>query len=112
MIIHIFQEKIVLLLYTLFFRGKIVRNNLNFFHTGQRINSTLKGITILDGDQHVDHYILVKHSEPNCESFQEYGIFSEKSKGVFNGKIFVESLAQKLMLFSKVITYYWTIWQL
>ena len=82
--------------------GKIVRNNLNFFHTGERINSTLKGITILDGDQHVDHYTLVKHSQPNCESFQEYkGIFSEKSKGVFNGKIFVESIAQKTNAFQQ-----------
>tara|TARA_B100000287_G_scaffold263031_1_gene247525 strand:+ start:579 stop:1895 length:1317 start_codon:yes stop_codon:yes gene_type:complete len=82
--------------------GKLVRNNLNFFHTGQRINSTLKGITILDGNQHVDHYTLVKHSQPNCESFQEYkGIFSEKSKGVFNGKIFVESIAQKTNAFQQ-----------
>ena len=82
--------------------GKLIRNNLNFSHTGQRINSTLKGITILDGNQHVDHYTLVKHSQPNCESFQEYkGIFSEKSKGVFNGKIFVESIAQKTNAFQQ-----------
>ena len=82
--------------------GKIVRNNLNFHHSGQRINSTLKGVTILNGEEHIDHYTLVNHSQPNCESFQEYkGIFSDKSKGIFNGKIFVEGLAQKTNAFQQ-----------
>ena len=54
---------------------------------GEHINSTLKGITIIEGKQHVDHHTLVHHTAPNCESHQDYkGIFNERAVGVFNGK--------------------------
>ncbi len=76
--------------------GKIVRNNLNFYQNGQHVDSILKGITILEDKQHVDHHTLVHHIEPNCESHQDYkGIYSDKSTGVFNGKVVVEKEAQK-----------------
>ena len=77
--------------HTFSFGGNITRNNLNFYHFGERIVSNLNGITIIGDKQHVDHYTLVQHSTPNCESHQDYkGIFSDRSTGVFNGKIFVE----------------------
>lgn len=76
--------------------GQLTRNNLNFYQKGERIESTLKGVTIIEGKQHVDHNTLVHHLEPNCESHQDYkGIFSERSTGVFNGKVVVEKEAQK-----------------
>src|SRR5690554_2467498 len=52
--------------------GNITRNNLNFYQKGERIDSTLKGITIIGDKQHVDHYTLVNHEQPNCESHQNY----------------------------------------
>ena len=82
--------------HTFSFGGNITRNNLNFFQKGEHINSILKGITIIEGKQHVDHHTLVHHIEPNCESHQDYkGIFNERSVGVFNGKVIVEKEAQK-----------------
>ena len=82
--------------HTFSFGGNITRNNLNFFQNGEHINSILKGITIIEGKQHVDHHTLVHHIEPNCESHQDYkGIFNERSTGVFNGKVIVEKEAQK-----------------
>ncbi|MGY5845820.1 Fe-S cluster assembly protein SufD [Salegentibacter sp. HM20] len=76
--------------------GKLTRNNLNYYQKGERIDSTLKGITIIEGKQHVDHNTLVHHIEPNCESHQDYkGIFDGSSTGVFNGKVVVEKEAQK-----------------
>lgn len=76
--------------------GKLTRNNLQFFHKGEHLDSTLKGITLLNGKQHVDHSTLVHHAMPNCESHQDYkGIYAEKSTGVFNGRIIVEKEAQK-----------------
>ncbi|RZJ67977.1 MAG: Fe-S cluster assembly protein SufD [Flavobacterium sp.] len=88
--------------HTFSFGGNITRNNLNFFHEGEHIDSTLKGITILDGKQHVDHHTLVQHATPNCESHQNYkGIFADKSTGVFNGKIYVEREAQKTDAFQQ-----------
>ena len=80
--------------------GKLTRNNLNFYQTGDRINSVLKGITIIEDDQHVDHNTLVHHIEPNCESHQDYkGVFGESSTGVFNGKVVVNKEAQKTNAF-------------
>ena len=82
--------------------GKLVRNNLNFYHRGEHVMSTLKGVTILEGKQHVDHSTLVHHAHPNCESHQDYkGIFSERSEGVFNGKILVDKIAQKTNAFQQ-----------
>ncbi|QNM85077.1 Fe-S cluster assembly protein SufD [Polaribacter pectinis] len=82
--------------HTFSFGGNITRNNLNFYQRGEHIDSILKGITIIEGKQHVDHHTLVHHIEPNCESHQDYkGIFDERSTGVFNGKVIVEKEAQK-----------------
>ncbi len=88
--------------HTFSFGGNITRNNLNFYHQGERIDSTLKGITIIGDKQHVDHYTLVNHATPNCESHQNYKtILDGQSTGVFNGKIFVEKEAQKTDAFQQ-----------
>ena len=88
--------------HTFSFGGNLTRNNLNFYHFGERLTSTLNGITIIGEKQHVDHYTLVNHATPNCESFQDYkGIFSDRSTGVFNGKVYVEKEAQKTNAFQK-----------
>jgi Fe-S cluster assembly protein SufD len=82
--------------------GKLIRNNLRYFHKGEHILSTLKGVTILEGKQHVDHSTMVHHSQPNCESHQDYkGIFAERSEGVFNGQILVDKIAQKTNAFQQ-----------
>ncbi|MBQ0770079.1 MAG: Fe-S cluster assembly protein SufD [Bizionia sp.] len=88
------------LVHTFSFGGKLTRNNLNFYQNGERIESTMKGVTIIGDKQHVDHNTLVHHIEPNCESHQDYkGIFGDSATGVFNGKIVVEKLAQKTNAF-------------
>ena len=88
--------------HTFSFGGNITRNNLNFYHQGERIDSTMKGITIIGDKQHVDHYTLVQHATPNCESHQNYKtILDGQSTGVFNGKIFVEREAQKTDAFQQ-----------
>ena len=90
------DSKSVVSVHTFSFGGSITRNNLNFYQKGEHIDSILKGITIIEGKQHVDHHTLVHHIEPNCESHQDYkGIFDERSTGVFNGKVIVEKEAQK-----------------
>ena len=92
--------------HTFSFGGNITRNNLNFYHQGERIDSTLKGVTIIGDKQHVDHYTLVHHAQPNCESHQNYKtILNDSSTGVFNGKIFVEKEAQKPMRSNRIILF-------
>lgn len=88
--------------HTFSFGGNLTRNNLNFYQQGERIDSTLKGVTIIGDKQHVDHYTLVNHEQPNCESHQNYkGIYDDRSTGVFNGKIFVDKVAQKTDAFQQ-----------
>ena len=96
------QDSSVVRVHTFCFGGKLTRNNLNFYQNGERIDSTLKGVTILGENQHVDHHTLVHHRQPNCESHQDYkGIFGGRSTGVFNGKIVVDRLAQKTDAFQQ-----------
>jgi Fe-S cluster assembly protein SufD len=88
--------------HTFSFGGKLIRNNLNFYQKDVDCNSTLNGITILEGKQHVDHNTMVHHTAPNCESHQDYkGVFDDSSVGVFNGKVYVEKEAQKLDAFQQ-----------
>ena len=92
----------VVSMHTFSFGGNITRNNLNFYQNGEHIDSILKGITILEGKQHVDHHTLVHHIEPNCESHQDYkGIYDARSTGVFNGKVIVDKEAQKTNAYQK-----------
>ena len=89
------QESIVSV-HTFSLGGNMTRNNLNFYQKGEYMDSILKGVTIIEGKQHVDHHTLVHHQVPNCESHQDYkGIFDEQSTGVFNGKVIVDKIAQK-----------------
>lgn len=88
--------------HTFSFGGQLTRNNLNFYHKGEHIESTMKGVTIIEDQQHVDHYTLVHHAQPNCESHQDYkGIYADKAVGVFNGKIYVDKIAQKTNAFQQ-----------
>jgi len=96
------KDSSIVSVHTFSFGGKLTRNNLNFYQNGERIDSVMKGVTILGDKQHVDHHTLVHHIEPNCESHQDYkGIYGENSTGVFNGKIIVDKLAQKTNAFQK-----------
>jgi Fe-S cluster assembly protein SufD len=88
--------------HTFSFGGKLTRNNLSFYQNGEHCDSILKGITILEEKQHVDHNTLVHHISPNCESHQDYkGIFDDSSTGVFNGKVLVDREAQKIDAFQQ-----------
>src|SRR5690606_31849124 len=103
------QDSSVVRVHTFSFGGKLTRNNLNFYQNGERIDSTLKGVTILGENQHVDHHTLVHHRQPNCESHQDYkGIFGGRSTGVFNGKIIVDRLAQKTDAFQQNNNVLWS----
>jgi Fe-S cluster assembly protein SufD len=49
-----------------------------------------------DGQQLIDNHTRIDHAMPHCASHELYkGILDGKSKGVFNGKIYVHQDAQK-----------------
>ena len=76
--------------------GRIVRNNGNAVMGGANIECTLNGLYVTGGDQHIDNHTAMDHAQPHCTSFEIYaGIMGGRSRGVFNGKIFVRRDAQK-----------------
>lgn len=90
------KEKSNATVFTFSFSGKLVRNNLNFYHQGEHLESNMYGITFLQNETLVDHHTLIEHRKPNCESRELYkSIYDEFSKGVFNGKVLVDKIAQK-----------------
>ena len=88
--------------HTFSFGGKITRNGLNFIQKDENCNSILKGVTIGEGEQLIDHHTFVEHMSPNCESHELYRtILGGSARGVFNGKILVDADAQKIDAFQQ-----------
>ena len=78
------------------FGGSLARNELDCVLDGERIETTLNGLYMPTGDQLMDCRTRIDHAKPNGNSHELYkGILDDKSKGVFNGKIFVRQDAQK-----------------
>jgi Fe-S cluster assembly protein SufD len=56
----------------------------------------LFGLYLTEGAQHVDNHTFIDHAKPHCQSNEMYkGVLDGKSRGVFNGKVFVRVDAQK-----------------
>ena len=76
--------------------GALVRNDLNATLDGEGIECTLDGLYMVTGRQHVDNHTRIDHVKPHCSSRELYkGLLDGKSRGVFNGKIYVHKAAQK-----------------
>jgi Fe-S cluster assembly protein SufD len=72
------------------------RTNIYTTLDGEGAGATLNGLYMLDGEQHCDHQTKIEHAQPNCFSRELYkGILDGASHGVFNGKVFVDPIAQK-----------------
>lgn len=82
--------------YTFTLNGKFYRNNLNLILDGEGIESHMYGLYLLNNDTLADNHTVVDHMKPNSFSNELYkGILDDRSKGVFNGKIYVRPQAQK-----------------
>jgi Fe-S cluster assembly protein SufD len=76
--------------------GGLVRNNINAVLGGEGCECTLNGLYVAGGQQIVDNHTRIDHAKPHGASHELYkGILDGKSRGVFNGKIFVHQDAQK-----------------
>jgi Fe-S cluster assembly protein SufD len=77
------------------FGGALVRNDVNaVLSTG--CESTLNGLYLAGGKQHIDNHTALDHAAPHAASYEVYkGILDGTSSAVFNGKIFVRKDAQK-----------------
>ncbi|HZY78345.1 MAG TPA: Fe-S cluster assembly protein SufD [Cyclobacteriaceae bacterium] len=86
--------------FTLMLDGTLVRNNLTISIDGENCESHFHGLSLLKGETIGDNHTVVDHLKPNSVSNELYkGVMDDKSKGVFNGKIFVRPHAQKTNAF-------------
>lgn len=76
--------------------GLLARNETNVRLDAEGCHSTLNGLYIARGRQHLDSRTRVDHAKPHCHSQELYkGILDDRAEGVFNGKIVVHPDAQK-----------------
>ena len=76
--------------------GRLTRHHIHTLLEGEGVDSTLNGLYIADGAQHVDNHTLIEHAQPHCQSHEFYkGILGGRATGVFRGKIHVHQAAQK-----------------
>jgi len=72
------------------------RTNIYTKLAGEGGEARLNGMYMLDGVQHADHQTFVEHLAESCASRELYkGILDGSSHGVFNGKVYVDPIAQK-----------------
>jgi Fe-S cluster assembly protein SufD len=82
--------------YVASFGALLARTDLNSRLAGEGAECIMNGLYVVDGRQHVDFHTRIDHSEPHCTSNQFYkGVLDGRSRGVFNGKIYVHPGAQK-----------------
>ncbi|HEX4952744.1 MAG TPA: Fe-S cluster assembly protein SufD [Thermoanaerobaculia bacterium] len=76
--------------------GALVRNDVNAVLDGEGAECTLNGLYVLRGTQFLDNHMRVDHAKAHCNSFELFkGVLDERSRAVFNGRIFVAKGAQK-----------------
>ena len=74
--------------------AKLSRHDIHLKFTETGGEAFVDGLYLLSGDQHHDTHSTIDHALPNCLSHQTYkGVLNDKSRGVFNGKVFVRENA-------------------
>ena len=74
--------------------GAISRHDIELKFTAEGGEAWVDGLYMLDGEQHSDTHSTIDHTVPNCLSHQTYkGVLNGRSRGVFNGKVFVRENA-------------------
>ncbi|NNG27719.1 MAG: Fe-S cluster assembly protein SufD, partial [Ignavibacteriaceae bacterium] len=82
--------------------GELTRNDFNSGFNDEGSECTLNGLYMIEGTQLFDAHTLIDHAMPHCTSHEHYkGILTDKSRGVFNGKVIVRPDAQKTNAFQE-----------
>jgi Fe-S cluster assembly protein SufD len=70
------------------------RHDIQVKFTAEGGEAWVDGLYMLNGSQHHDTHSIIDHTVPNCVSHQTYkGVLNDKSRAVFNGKVFVRENA-------------------
>jgi Fe-S cluster assembly protein SufD len=74
--------------------ARLSRHDIHLKFTAEGGECFVDGLYMLNGNQHADTHSTIDHAVPNCVSHQNYkGVLNDKSRGVFNGKVFVRENA-------------------
>jgi len=74
----------------------LARNELNIELAESGAHASSNGLLLADNDRHVESRINVHHAAPDTTSRERYrSVLSDRARGVFNGRILVDSEAQK-----------------
>ncbi len=74
----------------------VSRHQVSVRMAGEHSTLTVGGAALLSGRQHADSTLVVEHVAPHCASREMFKtVLDGESTGVFQGKIVVESQAQK-----------------
>jgi Fe-S cluster assembly protein SufD len=78
------------------FGGAMARSTVHTLFRGEGGSLVLNGLFMTAGTQQADNYTRIDHTAPSCTSVELYrGILDGRSRGVFNGNIYVRKDAQK-----------------
>ena len=76
--------------------SKFIKNEINCNLNGKYASAFVNGVFILNETKHHEIKTNINHLEENTKSYQLIkGVLEDKSKAVYQGKIFVNSKAQK-----------------
>ena len=82
--------------------GGLIRNSTYHHLAGEGAECNSYGLYLSDKFQHVDNFVNVEHSSPNCTSNQLFkGVLDDMATGAFNGRIFVAPGAQGTIAYQK-----------
>ncbi len=74
--------------------GAVSRHDIDVKFRAEGGEAWVDGLYMLSDSQHHDTHSIIDHTVPNCTSHQTYkGVLNDKSRGVFNGKVFVRENA-------------------
>ena len=70
--------------------SKLYRHNIKLGLNDESADATLNGLSLTKDSQHHDQHVIVDHNSDACHSNQLFKyILSDKSSGVFNGRVIV-----------------------
>lgn len=82
--------------FTLAMGALLARHNLHARLNAAHVETLMYGLALTRGEQLADNHTAIFHDHPNCNSWEVYkSVLDDKSRGVFNGKVFVTPEAQK-----------------
>lgn len=76
--------------------SRLARHDITAVLNDEHAHAELNGLFAASGRQHLDNHTEIHHARPHCTSSELFkGILADQSRGVFNGLIKVDQIAQK-----------------